>query len=354
MVAPIHRTSRRRRSRRAWRPQTVVLAVVACLAAIAGVGSWWVDRPATGFRRVETFPGNAIDDSAAAIANRATYKNSVVPGGVWDAPELADRIARDQVVAEHYRGIDAATMRPQTLSDDQLAFVSYRVGDRIYWTKQRVRINAGETVLTNGDTMIRARCGNCISLEPMLPTSDEEPDLADLDALVGSDRILKPWDLNPVVAEPPVVEDSASSAPAVGGAAGGLALFPLIGGASQGVPSDQTDLIVAPDDFPSYAELVDDPFSSFPDDPFTDLVEDPFTDLLEDPFDDPASPILFFDPGPDDPSDPDDSDPGPEDFPVTLTTQTVPTPVPEPGTFVLVGSAMAGLLARRWRARKQQ
>ena len=345
-MAPIHRTSRRRRSRRAWRLQTVVLAVVAGLAALAGAGAWWVDSPYMGLPHVETSPGDAIEDSGSAIANRPTYKNSVVPGGVWDAPELADRIARDQVVAEHYRGIDAATMRPQTLSADQLAFVSYRVGDRIYWTKQRVRINAGETVLTNGDTMIRARCGNCISLEPMLPTSDEEPDLADLDALVDSDRILKPWDLNPVVAETPVVEDGASSAPPVGGAAGGLALFPLIGGASQGVPSDQTDHIVAPEDFPSYAELVDDPFSSFPD--------DPFTDLLEDPFDDPASPILFFDPGPDDPSDPDESDPGPEDFPVTLTTQTAPTPVPEPGTFVLVGSAMAGFLARRWRARKQQ
>ena len=346
MGAPLYRTSRRRRSARAWRLQTVVVAVFAGLAAIAGVGTWLVDNPFAGLPLVWTSPGDAIDDSVSAIENRPTYKNSVVPGGVWDAPELADRIARDPVVADHYRGIDAETMRPQTLSADQLAFVSYRVGDRIYWTKQRVRINAGETVLTNGDTTIRARCGNCISLEPMLPTSDDEPDLADLDALVGADHILKPWDLNPVVAEPPVVADSATSAaPAAGGVAGGLALFPLIGGSSQAAPSNQRDLIVAPDDFPSYAELVDDPFSSLPDDPFADLT---------DPFDDPPTSLLPFDPGLDDFSDPDDGDPGPEQYSPTLTPHSTATPVPEPGTFVLVGSAMAGLLGRRWRARKHQ
>ena len=41
--------------------------------------------------------------------------------------------------------------------------MSYRVGARVYWTRERVWLKAGETVLTDGATVIRARCGNCVS-----------------------------------------------------------------------------------------------------------------------------------------------------------------------------------------------
>ena len=54
-------------------------------------------------------------------------------------------------------------MRAVTLTAPRSAYVSYRRGDRTYWTRDRVWLKAGETVLTDGATTIRARCGNCVS-----------------------------------------------------------------------------------------------------------------------------------------------------------------------------------------------
>ena len=61
--------------------------------------------------------------------------------------------------------------------------MSYRIGDEIFWTKQKVRLQQGETILTDGVHHIRARCGNCIAFAPMEPTADDEPDEMEFDAL---------------------------------------------------------------------------------------------------------------------------------------------------------------------------
>jgi PEP-CTERM motif-containing protein len=131
--------------------------------------------------------------AASAAPRRPTFNYSVIKGGAWDAQDLKRAVQQDPVVADHYRGVDIATMRPVTLASDRLAFVSYRVGDRVYWTKRKLRIRSGETILTNGQTEIRARCGNCISLEPLLPTADDEPDEAAFDALTDTGPMLVAW-----------------------------------------------------------------------------------------------------------------------------------------------------------------
>ena len=244
------------------------------------------------------------------------------------------------MVAQHYRDLDPATMRRETLNADQLAFVSYRMGDRIYWTKQKVRISAGETILTNGDTLIRARCGNCISLEPMLPTADDEPDPAELDALLGDDPLLPSRDL---IIAMSVIGTSADEADPVGDEFSGLILFPLAGSLSGGGSPETPAIIAPPDDFPGDVALVgDDPFASFP----SPLISTLFPGAP--PFGPPPS-IDSFDPPFTDFSDPLDDFPDPDQFSPEDPGDITPTPVPEPGTFVLLGSAMAGLLARRWR-----
>ena len=70
------------------------------------------------------------------------------------------------------------------LSADRMAYVSYRVGDAIYWTKAKVRLPKGETILSDGVMEIRARCGNCIALAPMQPTAEEEPLGMEFDSLI--------------------------------------------------------------------------------------------------------------------------------------------------------------------------
>jgi hypothetical protein len=65
--------------------------------------------------------------------------------------------------------------------------MSYRIGDQIYWTRNKVLLNAGEITLTNGDIEIRARCGNRISETAMFPASDSEPDVVEFDRLVDDE-----------------------------------------------------------------------------------------------------------------------------------------------------------------------
>jgi hypothetical protein len=74
-------------------------------------------------------------------------------------------------------------VREERLTQARQAYVSYRINDRVYWTKHKVTLPAGEAILTDGKTTIRARCGNCIADEPQLPTAEEEPKVAEFDAV---------------------------------------------------------------------------------------------------------------------------------------------------------------------------
>jgi PEP-CTERM motif len=95
-------------------------------------------------------------------AGRAIYPYSLIPGGVRNSYELSESISHDAVLAEHYRDIRPAAMFPLRLTSDTDGYLSYRVGNQIYWTRHLVRIKKGELVLTDGYRMIRSRCGNQI------------------------------------------------------------------------------------------------------------------------------------------------------------------------------------------------
>ena len=56
---------------------------------------------------------------------------------------------------------------------------------RVYWTKRTVTIQAGEQVVTDGKTLVRGRCGNNISVAPLLPTLDNEPKPDVFDSIVA-------------------------------------------------------------------------------------------------------------------------------------------------------------------------
>ena len=102
--------------------------------------------------------------------SRKVYPFSVVPGGIYEASEVRDRMKSDPVVFAHYQGVQADKLRPLQLKEPRLAYVSYRRENRVYWTKRPVKIAAGETVWTDGKAKIRARCGNLLAESPQLPT----------------------------------------------------------------------------------------------------------------------------------------------------------------------------------------
>jgi hypothetical protein len=160
----------------------------ACLAALTAIvlaiaPVWKETSPQSSVDIVPPPADIQAEIVDASVVSHPIYRYSVIPGGVHDPQDVLDAVGRDPVVADHYRDIALDRVRVERLTEERHAYVSYRVGDRVFWTKHRVTLPAGEAILTDGVKQIRARCGNCIAYEPQLPTSDAEPDVLEFEAL---------------------------------------------------------------------------------------------------------------------------------------------------------------------------
>jgi hypothetical protein len=58
------------------------------------------------------------------------------------------------------------------------AYVSYRIGNHVYWTRRRIKLHKGEKVITDGKMTARARCANRVEEVPQQATSSSEPPVA--------------------------------------------------------------------------------------------------------------------------------------------------------------------------------
>ena len=128
-----------------------------------------------------------IVDVADNGSPRPHYRHAVIPGGAYSGDELAAALREDAVVAAHYRSVDPSRVRTTVTPAARMAYVSYRIGNRVFWTRKPVRIPAGETLLTDGEIEIRARCGNAVSDIAREPVSDVEPIAAELDEPMSDD-----------------------------------------------------------------------------------------------------------------------------------------------------------------------
>lgn len=109
------------------------------------------------------------------IPDRLVFPYSVVPGGVETPEEVLSAAQRDPLVAAHYRGFDFERALVTTLHEPRLAYVSYRLNGKIYWTRKKLTIAAGERVITDGTNYIRSRCGNRLIDAPQTQFSLLEP-----------------------------------------------------------------------------------------------------------------------------------------------------------------------------------
>ena len=277
--------------------------------------------------------GTTADDQLLTSGlGRPVYMHSVVPGGVYSASELRSAIRDDAVVAAHYRDLDQSRLRTEIVAQDRYVHVSYRKGDRIFWTKNKVLLRQGETIITDGKTQVRARCGNCISEDPLLPTSESEPEVIEFDKLVEGPPTSAPALATPPIALLPEPMDPLGAGvgapsleagpiePLASGRFGNGLVPPL--SASNGDPTPPVDIPNGTSARPSS-----------PNPPGTDLP--PFTPFPELP-----------PPGGNDPPSllPPEHFPPPELTPLDVPSD--PIPVPEPGTLLLIGAGVAALIRR--------
>jgi hypothetical protein len=117
----------------------------------------------------------------APSVDRPVYPYSIIPGGVEDAKELKWVAEHDPVVAAHYAGFDYDHARVVRLTLAQTVFLSYRIGNHIYWTRHRVTLHKGEKVLTDGKMTARTKCANRVEEVPQQATSEAEPPIQKFD-----------------------------------------------------------------------------------------------------------------------------------------------------------------------------
>ena len=358
-------------------PRAMLAGGAAALVLVATFLTLTAPQPSTRKALPEfSLPGPAQVLRAPAAADdkplRLVYRNSVVPGGVHSAAELAAVIARDPVAAAHYANFNLAAAHLIRVEKSRMVHVSYRIGNQIYWTRNKVRLALGEYLLSDGEHLIRARCGNRIadSAEGPVLLNEPAPEVLETAFVSAADLIddtvsMAALDVMPAA---PLSSDPAGRAVASAlaarrfafdavGPSGPIGLATLPGVTVLGrpaptvpaVPGDSGgDIIPRTPSAPAAAATPAAPASNSPSDGATPIV--PVTD----------SPVK--DPAPSDVKAEPPKSPGPEGpfieapvftpKPPIAVTPAVNASVPEPGGAALAGLALAVLLGMRLRRRR--
>jgi hypothetical protein len=152
------------------------VAIVLALFAFLGVSAYQlmhfasaeVQLPSVAWRK----PSGGIERYEPAPeyrAARAVYPYSVVPGGVQSETEVAASMAKDTVVARHYRDIHPERLHATRLNAPADVYASYRSANSVHWTSHTIRVPKGELIFSDGANLIRARCGNRLTFTPPPP-----------------------------------------------------------------------------------------------------------------------------------------------------------------------------------------
>jgi hypothetical protein len=127
----------------------------------------------------------APDLETRSAPGRVIYPYSVVPGGVRTPAELKSVTEHDPAVREHYSQFDFRKARVVTVDHPRLVYLSYRIGDKIYWTTKKVSLHKGEQLITDGTITARGRCGNRVASLPQKYGFSREPSAAMFDQPIG-------------------------------------------------------------------------------------------------------------------------------------------------------------------------
>jgi hypothetical protein len=144
-----------------------LIGVAAALALFSACSR----KPASAVhsRRAKPVVGTILDGAEG----RKIFPYSVIPGGVDSISDIQNAVRRDPVVAAHYSLLKVSSLQKTELSQPFAAYVSFRIGTKVYWTARKLNIARGETVfLDRNGNGVRGRCGNQLSRLPMTPITE--------------------------------------------------------------------------------------------------------------------------------------------------------------------------------------
>jgi len=118
--------------------------------------------------------------------SRKVYPYSVIPGGIQSIADLKKAIAKDPIVSAQYAAFHLANARIIRLDRKRTMHVTYRLGNKVYWTKRELILAEGETLITDGSHTALTRCGNLIAEAIETPSSPSEPTPEELSTPIPS------------------------------------------------------------------------------------------------------------------------------------------------------------------------
>jgi hypothetical protein len=179
-----------RRAKRHGRLRRVSLALLALV--LVGFTAWWIasgfhhssssvdalnsdSTPATPNQNLAALAVNSFSSASPAEGRQVVYPYSVVPGGVRSPEDLHQASLRDRVVSRHFAGFNFRRANVVELQQARLVYLSYRMGNKVFWTKKQVHLRKGEKLISDGIISARTRCANQVSATPQKAISALEP-----------------------------------------------------------------------------------------------------------------------------------------------------------------------------------
>ena len=154
--------------------------VLATFIAVRVFQSTTHEESRTQISSLSTNWQDSFDLASKSLSQRPIFPYSVVPGGVRDARELQNAADADSVVARHYSDFRISQAKTIQLNRPVAMYVSYRRNNQVYWTKNRMVIPAGETLISDGENLARVRCANRLSPVAAKPVAASEPTMEEL------------------------------------------------------------------------------------------------------------------------------------------------------------------------------
>jgi hypothetical protein len=143
---------------------------------ISGVRKLWHSK-VQDTRQADTAPLVAgVKDARPARLEKASTALYVVKTGVHDEHEF--RAHPDTIARQFYRTLGISKIGGYKSGFDGFVYVSYRRGNQCcFWTSRKRLVVPTEVLYTNSGFLIRKRCGNALSDQPMSPieSSDRQP-----------------------------------------------------------------------------------------------------------------------------------------------------------------------------------